>query len=301
MTWANVAGAAVGVIGGAMLGGGDTPSSASNMPSQTPEQQAALQQLLQLLTGRSNATTPYGGQLSAGMTGGQNASLAALEQQSMNAAEGFGNARATLDSAMNDTGTNTSEYFRTAVEDPAIKSFQERILPSITGRFAGNAAFGSDRIAAEGKAAGDLTSSLAGARSKMAFDSQEAAKTRRLTAAGMVPGVNKTFSDMLTQLFTAQSVPQSIQQTALDKQYQEFQRQQAGGQTNINQILAALGLQPLNTVVTPGQPGFLTGMAPGFGQALANRWLNPQTSAAGGSSSSPFYTGTGIQGDYQYG
>lgn len=289
MTWGAIGSSAVGVIGTSLLSdkGGSSPS-ASSMPSMTPEQQAALAQLLQKLTGRDSATTPYGRQLSASMTPGQDRSLAALEELSMNSVRDMGRAKDTLNSAMSDTGADTTDLFTKSVENPARRSFELNTMPDIGRRFKGNAIFGDDARLAERNAANDLERNLAGSRSQMVYAAQQAAKDRALKAAGMLPGMDQASVDILGKLFAAQLLPQQTQQSALDRLYQEFVRGQTGEQTNVSQILAALGLQPLNTVVTPGQPGFGTAAAPGIGSAFTqyalNRWLRPNSTALDNSS-----------------
>lgn len=286
MPWGYVAGAVVGAVANNVLKDdpGGTAPGATDRPSMTPEQQAALQQLLARITGRSNATAPYTGSMSAGPNSGQRLSLAAMEQMAMNQAGGPGSegqARDTLGKAMSDTGTDVGDYFENAIAKPETARFKNDILPSITARFKGNAAYGDDRLKAELGGAEDLMRTLTGKRSELTFNAKEAAKNRALQAAGMVPGMDQSRMDMLFKLFGAQSGAQSIEQQALDRQYAEFIRQQKGEETNISQILAALGLQPLNTVVTPGQPGFLTSAAPGIGNAATQYALNYLTKPRG--------------------
>jgi hypothetical protein len=313
MAWAAVAAAAVGVVGGAIAnrnkGSGGSVSTAENKTALTPEQQSALQQLLGQLTGRTNATTGYGGPLSASPNTGQNKSLAALEELAMKQAGGgpgtTDEARGTLSKFMHesDDPEATNERFRHEVQDPAMQSFQKELLPMITSRFKGNAAYGSDRTMAESNALGTLGTGLAASRSKMAFDTSEAAKSRALQAAGMVPGMDASMADILFKIFGAQSGMQGVEQAGLDRNYAEFLRRQKGEETNINQILAALGLNTVNTVVTPGQPGAFTAAAGGFGNAAGQylgKWLTtPSKTDTTGSPGLP--SGLDYEGGPAYG
>lgn len=292
MPWGAAVGALVGAVANSALAP-DTPASASNRTAQTPEQEAALRQLIAHITGRTSATSTYGGPLSTGVTPGMRMSLAALEQQSLNGAGpgGMDEARSTLSRTMGDTASDTGDYFDKAVGNPETKRFMDEILPAITSRFRGNAAYGKDRTTAELKGASDLAGTLAGKRSEMVYNAREAAKNRSLTAASLVPGFDASKADLLYKLFGAQSGAQGLDQAALDRQYSEFVRGQKGEETNINQILAALGLNTVNTVVTPGQTGFLTAAAPGIGNAAtqyAMRYLtDPNQRPYGGSNPAP--------------
>lgn len=264
------------LLGGLLGGGGNqisgSPPSATNQPTMTPEQQAALRDLLSNLTGRTNAFSPFTGQLSAGPTQGQASSLAAMEQQALRMATAGAGADATLTRLQGENGTDVSNMFEQSVANPAIKQFNEKILPEITKRYAGASAFSSDRRDTERRAAGDLSDSLASARSKMTFDATEAAKNRQLQAATAQGGLDMSretaIAGLLDNLFRNNTLLQTQQQGGLDRIYQEFTRMQGGGEQNIKDILTALGLNTTNTVVNPGQQGLLQGMGPGIGSLL---------------------------------
>lgn len=288
MSWAAVAGAAVGVVGGMLTDDGSAPA-ASNMPSMTPEQQQALRALLQRLQG-GTGVTPYGGN-----TDGMEHSLAGLEEWSkqmmLNRAGVQGSANSFMEAGPD--ATNIDDMFKNSIENPLVQDFNENVIPGISKKFGGSSIFGTDARNADTKARSNLMSSLVGAKSKMQFDTTEAAKNRALqknalgvdlTKAGL--GADSEIGKMLSMIFGGQSAVH-------DTNYAEFTRQQGQGQQNIQNILAALGLQPNNTVVTPGSQGFLTAAAPGIGQALTqsamNRWLG--TGSGGGTG----YTGAGPQ------
>lgn len=288
-------------IYGATQSRGSSPS-VSNQPSMSPEQQGALRTLLTRLQGGDPNGPAYGGQLTAGLSGLQNTSLSALEQMAMNNAN---NATATPGSnipggqdmwntirgAMTASPADTERLFSDTVEAPAIKDWNENVMPQITQQFRGSAGYGSDKVNFTEKAMGNLSGNLTSARSKMVYDATQAQQNRALQAAGMIPGMAAAGSALqgdqvsrLMQMLTAGSVPQQNAQAALSARYGEFQRQQAQGNTNISQILSALGLGTQNQVVNPGQQGFLTSMAPGIGQA-GTQWLLNQKPGGGGTPS----------------
>ena len=257
---------------------GRKPSaSTSQHPTMTPEQQEALRGLLSTLTSRTSATKPYGGSLSAPIRPGIGTSLAAMEELALNP-DRMGQTRDTLSRYMNKDNVNDPrEYYDRAIADPAIKEFQERIMPEITGRFRGNAAFGSDRIEAERRATEDLTKTLAGRRSELEYNAREAADTRALQAAGLMPGVEQSNLQALTALLSGQLNVQGLEQQGLDRQYLEFIRQMGGEEKNIEQLLAALGLRSFENVTTTDQGSsgiiqqILQGLSQGAGAALGGR------------------------------
>jgi hypothetical protein len=178
-----------------------------------------------------------------------------------------------------------------------LQKFNEEILPGVTKRYRGSSIFGSDARAAYGKATSDLGSSLTGAKSKLLFDSREAAKNRKLQAAGMIPGLDRNKMQALLDVFAAQGMLQGQAQGGLDREYAEFVRGLNREDINIDQQLRALGLSTTNTVVTPGQPGFITnagaGVGSAFTQAALQRWLS-----GGGTGSTGSGTGSGTGPTY---
>lgn len=288
MPWMGVA---AGVLGGALLGGGGDALSGSKSSSETtptvtmsPEQQALLKKLLAELSGggpltEKSTATPYTGSFAAPLSSLQNTSLAALEQAAMNQVSGgdptIKAAAKAVQDATSGEPVDINSYFDASVANPTIKQFQDRIIPDLTKRFSGNAAWGSDRMLAERQATEDLGKTLASSRSTMSYQALSDAKNRALTAASFAPAIAGAPTDILTKTLTAGAVPQQTVQTDLAGQYAEFVRQQQGKTEKMNQILSALGLKPFEniTTVTPGQPGFLQGAASGVGSALTSYFL----------------------------
>lgn len=263
MPWGAAVGALVGSVANNVLS--DDQPSVSDRPSMTPEQQQALRNLLARLQGpNAPGMAPYTATLNVTPSG--QPSLTALEQFSQDMM------RSRIDTGLDNT--NIDQMFQDSVEQPAIRNFNQDVIPAIDKGYKGNSIFSSDRALARGRAGGDLASSLTAARSKMAFDASEAAKNRQIQRQGLAINQNQAIDQLLGQIFGGHITQDAAIQSGLDRTYQEFVRQQGAQNTNVSQILAALGLQPLNTVVTPGQPGLLTSAAPGIGQALTQYWLN---------------------------
>lgn len=70
------------------------------------------------------------------------------------------------------------KFFKASVQDPAIRQFQEQVLPQISRKFA-NQFFGSDRQRADQLATRDLLRSLTEARAGLAFKTDQAARERQ--------------------------------------------------------------------------------------------------------------------------
>lgn len=234
----------------------------SSRPTRTPEQMQLLTQLIQMFQGGVSAN---GGQVPTDLSSLERTSLAALEELAMKQALGEGDptmdaARGAVERGTQSDSMNLDEFntfFKGAVEDPMIRSFREEVIPELTRRFSGSAAFGSDRRQAEQQAVGRLGDSLASSRADLLFKTQEAGRDRALTAAGIAPDLNrlldnKMSSEILLSLLSGGSVPRTARQSNLDR------------------ALAILGIEPIEnqTVVKPGTTGFLQELGRGFGQGL---------------------------------
>lgn len=294
MSWAIVAGAAVSVVGGAVANRQNKPASVSNESAITPEQHAALRSLLDRLQLPGGGVTPYNGRMSTGVTPGQQTSLAALEEQAMSSVRSGEEDRNFLRQAMADASKGTSpdtinSTFRDTVENPALKTFNEQTLPGVSKRFKGNSIFGSDAREAERRATMDLGDSLTSSRAKFSFDATESAKDRALRAAlggtGLLQQGGRNNVQSMLDLFGAHGMIAGQEQGGLDRGYQEFVRQRGENNTNIQHILQAIGMGTQNTVVNPGQPGFLTSAAPGIGNAYT-QWMLSRM-GKGGSGTTP--------------
>ncbi|TXH53951.1 MAG: hypothetical protein E6Q97_11930, partial [Desulfurellales bacterium] len=191
------------------LFGSKPKAETTQQPVMTPEQSALLAELIKAFEGKpkapSEAFTPYEGQLSAGTSNLQNASLAAIEEAVMQQATGgSGNEKAKQTySNMIDSGgmpVNFDEAFTKGVRDPLLYDFENQVIPRIQSTFAGNAAFGSDKGKARELMVKNLMDTLAGERAKMQYQTSTDALGRVMQSAAGLSGVD---SAQIANLVTA--------------------------------------------------------------------------------------------------
>lgn len=264
------------------------------LPTLTPAQRALLDNLI--AGSRSNpdiaavnrGTQPYKGQLAPDLSGLEKTSLAALEQLAMNAASPGGDstlqaARGAVErAATGDEAFNMEEFdrfFGESVAAPMLDMFKREVLPELTRRFSGNAAFGSDRREQELLATQDLGKTLTSERAGAAFKTKEAAKDRALTAAGIAPSLTGAQTQQLLSLLAGGGVEREAEGAKLSAAYNEFLRQEESKTKAFDRALATLGIRPFENVTTvdPGQPGLLQSLAPGVGMGLGSqlgKWLS---------------------------
>jgi hypothetical protein len=210
-------------------------------------------------------------------------SLAALEQAAMQAVSPGGDPTLTKARGAVERGTEADQFdqegfdrfFGEAIAAPMLDMFKTEVLPELTRRFSGSAAFGSDRLKSEQQATQNLGKTLTSTRADLLFKTQEAGKNRALQAASLAPGLVGAGTDKLLSLLAAGGVPRGVEATKLSASYQEFLRQQESKSKAYDRALALLGISPIEntTVVKPGQPGLLQGLAPGIGMALGTKFL----------------------------
>lgn len=222
-----------------------TPSSAqtSSRSLLTPEQEAMLQALLKQLNPAGNPV-PVAPQNSA-----QTASLAALEQASMNQVTPGGQ-NDISSKALTDIMNAGPSDVNASVVNPTMQDFIQKVLPAISGRFSGMSGFGSDRMLQEALATGNATTSIAKARA----DALDTMQGRKIQAALGLPQVQGGF---LQNILNTQAGGNAAQ-TAIAA---EFDRQQKAKQANLDTILQALGIKGKENITTvlPGTPGLLSG------------------------------------------
>lgn len=164
--------------------------------------------------------------------------------------------------------------FQTSVYNPAMKSFQEEVLPEIAERFAGRGSFDSGgTLYTMTKSANDLMSNLMGQKASMlsaaknAWDNQELQKFLGINS--MLPTVASTLSSTsLAGIPYAMSLGQTQQaqnQAALTEQYQKWLSSQPYQNPYLNLLSIALGTPALTPVVSGGTTGLLGALAPGVG------------------------------------
>ena len=265
-------GLAASALIGALAGGGDSPSSnTSSAPTMTPEQIAKLNELLASLQVGGSAGDAYNKPLVADQNTLQGASLSALEQLALNAVNPNGQ-NDVASNALKDIINAGPTDVNASVVDPTMQDFIQRVLPAISGRFSGMSGFGSDKMLQEGIASGNVATAIAKARA----DALQQQQANKMQAASLLPSTQGGAIQNLLALQGAGGVAQATAQQPLTANYEEFKRQQAMKQQNLDNILQALGLKSTEniTTVNPGTPSFLSSAAPGIGQAAATWALN---------------------------
>lgn len=267
-----------------------------SLPTIAPEQQEALNRLLQTISGRQ--PTQYQGQLNAGLSPFERSSLTALEERSRALAQPDQNLQAAggaVRDAM-DVERNTgdaSEFFRTNVQDPLTQDFNRSILPQISRNFGGGSFFSSERQAAEGLAREDLLEALAGEKTAVELDQFNRARDRSLTAAQIAPQLSRADLDRGNQqmdILNAAGLERRVEQEGLDRNYADFIRQ-LQERTGNEELLRALALTPTieNIGMTdPGNAGLLNtllgSLAGGLGENLGNGLFDRLLQRGGGAS-----------------
>jgi hypothetical protein len=213
----------------------------------TPEQQALMKDMIGQLGG---------GDLNKGdfLTAGEHTSLAGLEQMAMDRVAPNQQADEALSGIIAGKGnpTDFTDYFNTNVQDPALKDFSTKIMPAISRSFGGSSFFGSERGQADRNASSDLMTGLTASRSKMAFDTQESANNRLLTALGLQPQVQQARSNMAVTELGAKGVERGARDTRINQ---------------LLQLLQTKGIENLGAGL-PGSTGMLQSFAGGFGQGI---------------------------------
>lgn len=208
---------------------------------------------------------PYGGELSAPLTGLQSQSLEALTAALMptgGTRETQNQANSTVQSLMTQGPQDFTDYYRTNVEQPLTQTFQERTLPTILSALGGSLGGPQSTAAVQGvtKAGRDFENTLAATSSKLAFDTGQATANRQLAAASAAPAIARSPIDTLIQTLTAGGTEQATRQAADTAKYTDYLKQQGFKQQDIANLLALLGLNTQvadQNVVDPGSPGLV--------------------------------------------
>ena len=221
----------------------------------------------------------FQGDLSAGLTGGEQLSLAALEQQALNRVGGQTEGADALSELISNRGATGSfeDFYRTNVRDPAVEEFQNQVLPNIIRDFGGAQFASSERAEADTEARGDLLEELVRSRSALAFQERQSAADRLLQAIGLESATGTGEVQQLLGILGGLGTGREVEQADLDREYQDFLRQLGQGDTRIAQILQALNTRSIENIVgvDPGSAGLvqllLAGAASGAGQGLGTR------------------------------
>ncbi|MGH9856874.1 MAG: hypothetical protein ACRD4B_03420, partial [Acidobacteriota bacterium] len=178
--------------------------------------------------------------------------------------------------------TGTEEFFQTNIQDPALKEFEETVLPSVGRSFGGANFFSSERREADALAREDLLDALTQSRSALEFQGAEAAKNRALEAAGISDQFARTrigerdirLQELLGS-FGAGQETREFERGTRDREFAEFSRQQEERARRIAQIMAAIGVPGIENIgvaapATRGElgrafEGFMTGLGSSLG------------------------------------
>ena len=251
---------------------GKSPSAQfENLSLATPEQSKALKDLLAFLTS-AGQPEGFGGDLVAGLSDLENTSLAALEENALSRGAGGTPtqqlATTTLEGILTAEPTDFQDFFKSSVQDPALKTFEEEILPGIGAKNAKNF-FSSERLTQEDRAREDLQQNLNSERGKFAFATNESNQNRKLQALGLVDEITGAPIDQAIKLLEAGQVPRQIEQAGLTAEYGEFLRVQEEKARRIEQILSALNVEQRENigVGVGGSSGLISDFLGGGGGA----------------------------------
>ena len=264
-----------------MLRGREPSTTVDTRSTLTPEQEAALSDLFGFFRSRGGAEVEpegFGGQLSADLSGRELTSLAALEQRALGGAEDpLRNASSeALMGLIKGQGqpTGFEDFFRTNVENPSLRGFQENVRPAISRKFGGSSFFSNERARADDASVRELLETLTQSRGDLAFQSKEAGLNRLMQALGLQQSRDTGDIDNLIKSLGAFGVEREVKQGGLDREFGEFTRVQDEKARRIAQLLAAIGTSGRENIATvdPGKTGlietFLASLASGAGKGL---------------------------------
>lgn len=232
------------------------PTRTEAISTLTPEQKELMRFLQPLLQERAGAQPER--------TDLENLSLAAMEQFAMNLVGGqggetFDTGQEALTNILTRGPTDFDQFFQQTVQEPALESFREDIIPGIQTAFAPQF-FGGERVEREKRATEDLLDALTRARADLAFRTRQSDTENTLRALGLLPTVTAAEGDILSGLLQAGAGARE----SIDRERT----------ARIRDALAFLGT-PMreNVVVTgafqPGQEGLISSAARTGAQAAA--------------------------------
>ena len=276
MTWAIVAAGAIS-IGGTALAGGFNKSNTKNkggggvdismLDARNPDQKAIDSSLSTFITKYLPEYTPgvpYGGKLSAPMSEFQNQGMGFLQnyltQQSQPGANATtDNAASEINATMTGGYDPSTSPFYKATRDAAMVN-QTTAQNQLNQGLGARGKFFSSEALNEGQ---QLQTNTTNFLNQTLTGMAEKERQNRLTAAGMAPQISAAQTRQavapIAAATTFGAIPQEMQQADLERQYQEFERQQTEKQ---NVLSAATGsfqggnMKTVGTNPTPAKPGF---------------------------------------------
>ncbi len=158
------------VIGGAtdfLFGSSEDAQQVGNAPTMTPEQQALLNQIIGMVSGRAGSgVDPYTGPMSPGATPLQEGGFQAVMEM-LNGGGAYGQGMETLDKAMAGPGTlpydptSAQAFWKESYMKPAMENWENEVVPGIQEHFisqnAGSSGAGNRAIA---KSAEDMMTGM---------------------------------------------------------------------------------------------------------------------------------------------
>jgi hypothetical protein len=255
----------------------------------SPQQQNSLEALLNQLTTGSGAGEErrFSGDVNVAPSDLSQLSLAGLEERALALSDP--NRESDIFNASTDTllklldfegqQAGVDEFFNTTVRDPALKSFEETVLPAIGRDFGGSNFFGSERQQADAEAREDLLTGLTRSRADISFRADQANRDRALSALGIAPGIDavgRGDTNELLSLLQAGEGQTGLAERNVSREFQQFLAEAGLDDTQIQQLLQSLNVGAVENVVTalPGTEGFLTNILSSFAGADRSTTIN---------------------------
>lgn len=157
---------------------------------------------------------------------------------------------------------DVTTLFNASVKNPAMRTFNEEILPQIAEKMAGRGSFDSGATSYEFTKAGqNLTSDLYGQLQEMMSTAREGVNNRNVQRAAIDPslinGLNAGFESTLGKTMDLGTTEQAIAQNKATANYNNWFTSLAQNNPLISQLMNALGIQTQQAVVKPGTEGLL--------------------------------------------
>jgi hypothetical protein len=182
-------------------------------------------------------------------------------------------------------GQTFEDFFRTNVEDPLTKAFNER-TQEIGTRFKGNALFSSDRQQADATAKDDFLHSLSTSRGELAFNERQSSQQNLLAALGLAGQNQGKTSDELTKILQSAFGERQFAGDNADARLQEFLTNQGLKQQQLQNLLSLLGISSFENIgaATGGSSGLLPSLIGAGGNVLSANILSRKGGTASGTS-----------------
>ena len=247
-----------GILGAA--GVGEEEGSVTQQSRLSPEQQKLMTPLSQFLMQQlQGGATPYGGELTAGMTPMQQQAMSQMGQYMGSQTPLSGEVEGAFSDYL--AGTKPEEmidFYNQYLLPSQERTFQESTLPGIKESWAGPTGeggyWGSGRATAEGRAHEVHGEQVATGRGSAVMTG----RAQGLQALGMAPALGKYISEGPLRRATAGwnmgEGARGIEGQKIQAEFQEFLRTQPGAGDTINQILQFLGLSTVENIIDQGQP-----------------------------------------------